>query len=86
MNTRQHIHEMDLDVSADEVLAASESYTPSDKPFMTNYRVANLDALLKNLRRAGVQVDDKMDDYGRFDRAMNPEGNRLEFWEPGEGW
>jgi predicted enzyme related to lactoylglutathione lyase len=55
-----------------------------DKPFMVNYRVSNLDAMLAQLRAAGAQVDDKIDDseYGRFGWATDPEGNRIELWEP----
>ncbi len=53
-------------------------------PFMFNYRVANLDAMLAQLRAAGVKVDDKVEDYsyGRFGWATDPEGNRFELWEP----
>jgi len=53
-------------------------------PFMINYRVRNLDAMLIQLRSAGVQVDDRVEDYdnGRFGWAIDPEGNRLELWEP----
>lgn len=52
--------------------------------FMVNYRVRNLDAMLKQLRAAGVQVEDKVEeyDYGRFGWATDPEGNRFELWEP----
>lgn len=55
------------------------------QPFMVNYRVRNLDAMLAQLRAAGVQVDDKVEDYeglGRFGWATDPEGNRFELWEP----
>ena len=53
-------------------------------PFMINYRVRNLDAMLIQLRSAGVQVDDRVEDYdnGRFGWAIDPEGNRLGLWEP----
>lgn len=53
-------------------------------PFMVNYRVPNLDAMLAQLRAAGAQVDDKVEDYdyGRFGWATDPEGNRFELWEP----
>jgi predicted enzyme related to lactoylglutathione lyase len=52
---------------------------------MFNFRVENLGELLKALREEGVQVDDKMeeyDDYGKFGWIMDPEGNRVELWEP----
>lgn len=51
---------------------------------MINYRVRNLDAMLAQLRAAGVQVDERVEDYdyGRFGWATDPEGNRFELWEP----
>jgi predicted enzyme related to lactoylglutathione lyase len=54
-------------------------------PFMVNYRVRNLDAMLAQLRAAGVPVEDKVEDYGdlgRFGWATDLEGNRFELWEP----
>ena len=55
-----------------------------DKPCMVNYRVGDLDAMLAQLRGAGVTVDEKVDDteYGRFGWALDPEGNRIELWQP----
>jgi predicted enzyme related to lactoylglutathione lyase len=54
---------------------------------MVNYRVRDLDAMLVQLRRAGVQVHDRVEqhEYGRFGWATDPEGNRFELWEPAEG-
>lgn len=51
---------------------------------MVNYRVRNLEAMLAQLRAAGAQVDDRIEDYdyGRFGWATDPEGNRFELWEP----
>jgi len=62
----------------------TEYFSPSTKPFMINFRVANLDALLAKLRGEGVTVDDKTEksDFGYFGWAMDPEGNRIELWEP----
>lgn len=59
-------------------------FAPSDKPFMINYRVDDLHALLAQLRSEGVQVDEKVDEseYGRFGWIMDPEGNRVELWQP----
>ncbi len=59
-------------------------FDPSTAPFMINYRVGDLDAILEQLRSQGVEVDDKMEEseYGRFAWVMDPEGNRLELWEP----
>jgi predicted enzyme related to lactoylglutathione lyase len=52
-------------------------------PLMINYRVANLDRMLEQLRRGGVMVE-KVENasYGRFAWIMDPEGNRVELWEP----
>jgi predicted enzyme related to lactoylglutathione lyase len=53
-------------------------------PFMFNYRVRNLEAMLTQLRAAGVRVEDRIEtyDYGRFGWVYDPEGNRVELWEP----
>jgi catechol 2,3-dioxygenase-like lactoylglutathione lyase family enzyme len=53
-------------------------------PFMINFRVDNLAELVKALRAEGVQVDDKVEesDYGNFGWITDPEGNRVELWEP----
>lgn len=52
--------------------------------FMVNYRVRDLDAMLAQLRAAGAEVDERVEDYdyGRFGWATDPEGNRFELWEP----
>lgn len=59
-------------------------FAPSEAPFMVNYRVRDLDAMLAQLRAAGATVDEKVQDepYGRFGWAMDPEGNRFELWQP----
>jgi predicted enzyme related to lactoylglutathione lyase len=64
--------------------STTKHFDPSTKQFMLNYRVDNLDAMLDQLRRAGVKVDEKIDDsdFGRFGWAIDPEGNRIELWEP----
>jgi predicted enzyme related to lactoylglutathione lyase len=55
-----------------------------DQQLMVNFRVRNLDAMLEQLRQAGVSVDDRVHEqqYGRFGWAVDPEGNRFELWEP----
>jgi predicted enzyme related to lactoylglutathione lyase len=64
--------------------ADTKHFEPSSAPFMLNYRVRDLDAMLAQLRAAGARVDEKTDDseYGRFGWAMDPEGNRFELWQP----
>jgi predicted enzyme related to lactoylglutathione lyase len=54
---------------------------------MINYRVDDLDRMIKQLREAGVQVDDRVEDseFGRFGWAIDPEGNRFELWQPAPG-
>ena len=51
---------------------------------MVNYRVDDLDALLAQLTVAGVTIDPKREDYefGRFAWITDPEGNRVELWQP----
>jgi len=53
-------------------------------PFMINYRVADLETLLALLRREGCAVDDKTEvsEYGKFGWVTDPEGNRIELWQP----
>lgn len=67
--------------------AETKYFDPGTKPFMINYRVENLDALLAELSQAGVRIDEKREDteYGRFAWIMDPEGNRIELWEPPAG-
>ena len=60
-------------------------FDPSSAPFMINYRVEDLVGLQAVLRSEGVEVSDVQDDgYGRFAWASDPEGNRIELWEPAE--
>jgi len=62
-------------------------FAPSQAPFMINYRVADLHALLAALRAEGVEVVEKTEEseFGKFGWVMDPEGNKLELWEPPEG-
>jgi len=59
-------------------------FDPSRAGFMVNYRVDDLDALLEALRAEGVWIDPKREDadYGRFAWITDPDGNRIELWEP----
>lgn len=67
--------------------AGGESFAPSRSPFMINYRVDDLAGLLEALRREGCHVLDKRDDseFGKFGWVMDPEGNKVELWQPPEG-
>jgi predicted enzyme related to lactoylglutathione lyase len=62
-------------------------FNPSTKDHMLNLRVNNLDGLLAGLRSKGVWVDEKVEshEYGKFGRIMDPEGNKIELWEPVDG-
>lgn len=58
-------------------------FLPSNAPFMINYRVHDLDALLAALTNEGVAVEKREEgEYGKFAWIMDPEGNRIELWEP----
>ena len=63
--------------------ADTEYFAPSTKPFMINFRVADLDALLAKLRAEGVTVEERTEksEFGYFGWATDPE-NRIELWEP----
>ena len=62
-------------------------FAPSQSPFMINYRVDDLAALLEALRAERCQVLDKTDDseYGKFGWVIDPEGNKVELWQPPPG-
>jgi predicted enzyme related to lactoylglutathione lyase len=64
-----------------------DDFAPSTAPFMVNYRVADLAAVLEALRAEGCAVIDKTDvsEYGKFGWVMDPEGNKVELWEPPTG-
>jgi predicted enzyme related to lactoylglutathione lyase len=59
-------------------------YFPPEKQFMVNYRVQNIEGLVKKLKANGVTVVDTIEayDYGKFVHIMDPEGNKIELWEP----
>jgi predicted enzyme related to lactoylglutathione lyase len=59
-------------------------YWPAEKQHMVNFAVRDLDAMLAQLREAGVEVEERIEDheYGRFGWATDPEGNRFELWQP----
>jgi predicted enzyme related to lactoylglutathione lyase len=65
----------------------SRQFDPGGASFMVNYRVDDLHGLLKALREEGCEVLDKIDDseYGKFGWAIDPEGNKVELWQPPSG-
>jgi len=66
---------------------STDYFAPSAAPFMINFRVADLHALLAALRAEGCDVQDKVDEseYGKFGWVIDPEGNKVELWEPPAG-
>jgi predicted enzyme related to lactoylglutathione lyase len=64
------------------------NFAPSNSSFMVDYRVADLQGLLKALREEGCEVLDKVVEdpkFGKFGWVMDPEGNKVELWQPPEG-
>jgi predicted enzyme related to lactoylglutathione lyase len=59
-------------------------FGPGAQSYMINFRVDDLDALLAQLRSAGVAVDERVDEseFGRFGWITDPEGTRIELWQP----
>jgi predicted enzyme related to lactoylglutathione lyase len=63
--------------------ADTKYFDPSPKEFMINFRVENLEELVKALKTEGVNVVDEIEtfEYGSFVHIMDPEGNKIELWE-----
>lgn len=64
----------------------SDYFAPSEKEFMINYRVQNIEGFVKKLKENGVTIVDKIEtfDYGKFVHIMDPDGNKIELWEPAD--
>jgi len=64
--------------------ASTDYFDPSRAPFMVNYLVDDLDALLERLGQEGVKIDAKRmnESYGRFAWIYDPDGNKIELWQP----
>jgi len=62
----------------------TDYFKPSEKEFMINYRVENLEALVEELTAAGIAMLDEIVvySYGKFVHFLDPEGNKIELWEP----
>lgn len=63
------------------------TYFPADKQWMINFRVDDLDALIRQLQAAGIAVETRPGEWdtpetGRFARIVDPEGNQIELWQP----
>jgi predicted enzyme related to lactoylglutathione lyase len=67
--------------------ADGDAFAPSKSAFMVNYRVDDLHALLAALRSDGCNVLEKVDDseHGKFGWVIDPEGNKVELWQPPPG-
>jgi predicted enzyme related to lactoylglutathione lyase len=63
----------------------SDYFEPSESRFMINFRVKNLEELLKSLKEAGIEkISELNEDYGKFAWILDPEGNKIELWEPAD--
>ncbi len=62
----------------------TDYFSPSGKDFMINYRVQNIEGLVRKLKENGVTIIDEVTEYeyGKFVHIMDPEGNKIELWEP----
>jgi predicted enzyme related to lactoylglutathione lyase len=62
-------------------------FAPSTKGFMVNFRVQHIEALLEQLQQAGITIIGELQsfDYGKFAHIIDPEGNKIELWEPPAG-
>lgn len=62
----------------------TEYFSPSDKQFMINYRVEDLEWLVDQLRSEGITICDQISEYpyGKFVHILDNDGNKIELWEP----
>ena len=67
--------------------ADTDYFAPSTAPFMVNFRVDDLHALLAALKAEGCEVQDRVEEseYGKFGWVLDPEGNKVELWQPPAG-
>lgn len=65
-------------------LQGSTYFAPSNKEFMINYRVQNIEGLLAQLQANGVEIIGVLEEheYGKFAHILDHEGNKIELWEP----
>ena len=64
--------------------AETKYFEPSNAEFMINYRVQNIEALVNQMKEAGVTICDEIEafEYGKFVHVLDPENNKIELWEP----
>lgn len=64
----------------------TDYFKPSEKSFMINYRVQNIEGLVEKLKANGVSILDTITtyDYGKFVHIMDNDGNKIELWEPND--
>lgn len=64
----------------------TDYFAPSTKEFMVNFRVANLDWLLGELKKEGIEQigETQVFEYGKFAHILDPDGNKIELWEPND--
>ena len=67
--------------------ADTNYFAPSSASFMINYRVEDLHALMAQLQAEGVQIEGKVEEseYGKFGWVIDPDGNKIELWQPPAG-
>lgn len=81
---REHDDPQKEHVTVWTVFPTSSDYIPATQPFMVNYIVDDMDALLDRLKQEGVKIDAKRmnESYGRFAWIYDADGNKIELWQP----
>ena len=81
---REHDDPQKEHVTVWTVFSAASNYFGSNQPFMVDYIVDDMDALLDRLKQEGVKIDPKrMDEsFGRFAWIYDSDGNKIELWQP----
>lgn len=66
----------------------TDYFNPSEKDFMINYRVQNIEGLVNKLKENGVTIVDSIEEYeyGKFVHILDSEGNKIELWEPNDSF
>ncbi len=79
-NNPEEVNYLNWDVFQD----STDYFDPSKKDFLINYRVQNLNGLVRKLKNNGVKILDEIEtyDYGKFVHILDSDGNKIELWEP----